>query len=163
LCAKVLRIPRDGEPIGLNVTRTGRVLNRAFDDALAAVGGSSSMWLVATALKGGEHGRQRDIAAAIGVEDATLTHHLNRMERAGLVARRREPANRRNQVVELTADGEALFERMRATVVEFDRRIRRGMTAEELGQLATLLDRLRQNATAVVPGRDRDRPRATPP
>ena len=58
----------------------GRALSRAFDDALAAAGGSLPTWLVVTALKGGDHTMQRDVAAAVGIEDATLTHHLNRME-----------------------------------------------------------------------------------
>jgi MarR family transcriptional regulator for hemolysin len=136
---------RAGEPIGLEVTRTGRVLSRALDDALVEVGGSLPVWLVLTTVKGSAHTRQRDIAAAIGLEDATLTHHLNRMEGDGLIARHRDPANRRNQVVALTAEGEALFERMLTTVIDFDTRLRRGLRAPDLEQLRTLLGRLRAN------------------
>jgi MarR family transcriptional regulator for hemolysin len=136
---------RDGDPIGLDVTRTGRLLSRAFDDALVAVGGSLPVWLVMTTVKGTEHTRQRDIAGAIGLEDATLTHHLHRMERDGLISRHRDPANRRNQVVALTTDGEALFQRMVATVITFDGRLRRGLRASELTQLRTFLERLRTN------------------
>ena len=95
------------EPIGLDVARTGRALSRAFDDALAAAGGSLPTWLVMTALKGGDHTMQRDVAAAVGIEGATLTHHLNRMERDGLVERHRDTTNRRNQIVALTPDGDA--------------------------------------------------------
>ena len=139
---------RDGEPIGLEVAATGRTLNRAFDDALGAVGGSLPVWLVLTTVKRAEHSRQRDIAGAMGLDDATLTHHLNRMERDGLVSRHRDPANRRNQVVALTADGEAQFQRMLATVIEFDARLRRGLRAAEVDQLRTLLIRLRANVAA---------------
>jgi MarR family transcriptional regulator, transcriptional regulator for hemolysin len=138
----------DGEPIGLEVTRTGRVLSRAFDDALAAAGGSLPVWLVLTAVKRSQHTRQREIADAIGVEDATLTHHLHRMERDGLVSRHRDPGNRRNQVVTLTAEGEALFQRLLATVADFDRKLRRGLRVAELDELRTLLERLRTNAVA---------------
>jgi MarR family transcriptional regulator, transcriptional regulator for hemolysin len=139
---------RHGEPIGLEVARTGRLLNRAFDDSLVAVGGSLPVWLVMTTVKGSEHNRQRDIAGAIGVEDATLTHHLHRMESDGLISRHRDPANRRNQVVALTADGEALFQRMVATVIAFDTKLRRGLRAAELEQLRMFLDRLRTNVAA---------------
>jgi MarR family transcriptional regulator for hemolysin len=142
-------MPGNREPIGLEVSRTGRVLSRAFDDALATVGGSLPVWLVLTNVKGAEHTRQRDIAGAIGLDDATLTHHLNRMERDGLVSRRRDPTNRRNQVVALTADGEALFQRMLATVIEFDARLRRGLRAAELAHVRTLLERLRANVVAA--------------
>jgi MarR family transcriptional regulator, transcriptional regulator for hemolysin len=138
----------DGGPIGLEVARTGRALSRAFDDALAAVGGSLPVWLVLTTVKGSEHTRQRDIASAIGLEDATLTHHLHRMEQDGLVSRHRDPANRRNQVVALTAAGEALFQRMLATVVDFDARLRQGLGTAELDQLRIVLDRLQANVVA---------------
>ena len=148
VCASVSSVRRDGDPIGLEVARTGRTLSRAFDDALVAVGGSLPVWLVLTTVKRAEHTRQREIAGAIGLEDATLTHHLHRMERDGLVSRHRDPANRRNQVVALTDDGEALFQRMLATVIEFDTRLRRGLRAGELDQLRTLLERLRANVAA---------------
>jgi len=138
-------VRHEGEPIGLEVARTGRLLNRAFDDALSAVGGSLPVWLVLTSVKGFVHTRQREIAEAIGLEDATLTHHLHRMERDGLISRHRDPENRRNQVVALTAEGEELFQRMLATVVDFDARLRRGVRAAEVQQLRTLLERLRAN------------------
>ena len=111
------------------------------------------MWLVLTTLKQAQHTRQREIAGAIGLEDATLTHHLHRMERDGSVSRHRDPANRRNQVVTITADGEALFQDLLATVIEFDRRLRRGLRAAELDLVRTVLARLRTNAAS--PERER--------
>lgn len=136
---------REREPIGLEVARTGRLLSRSFDDALVAVGGSLPLWLIATTVKRAEHAHQRDIAAAIGLEGATLTHHLHRMEHAGLVSRHREPTDRRNQIVVLTPEGEALFEQMLAAVIAFDKRLRRGLTAVEIEALSGLLARLRAN------------------
>jgi MarR family transcriptional regulator for hemolysin len=140
----------DRDPIGLDVARTGRLLNRAFDEALTAVGGSLPVWLIVTAVKRGDHTRQREIADAVGLEDATLTHHLHRMEQAGLIVRHREPTNRRNQIVTLTADGEALFLQMLSAVRAFDHGLRRGLTAAELEHLRSLLDRLRTNASSAV-------------
>ena len=86
-------------------------------------------------------------AYKIGLEGATLTHHLHRMERAGLVARHREPTNRRNQLVVLTPSGEELFERMCTTVIAFDEQLRRGVTRKELDEVRRLLGRLRANVT----------------
>ena len=140
----------DREPIGLGVARTGRMLSRAFDDALVAAGGSLPTWLIVTALKGGEHAMQRDIAGAIGIEDATLTHHLHRMERDGLVSRHRLATNRRNQLVTLTAEGDALFGRMLEAVVAFDKRLREDFSNAELDQLRMLHERLRSNAAAAA-------------
>jgi MarR family transcriptional regulator for hemolysin len=137
------------QPIGLEVSRTGRVLQRAFDDALTGAGGALATWLVVTALKGGDHAMQRDLASAVGIEDATLTHHLNRMERDGLVERHRDPGNRRNQLVALTPAGDALFGSLLGTVTAFDRALRAGFSEAELTTLRDLLARLRANAAAM--------------
>jgi MarR family transcriptional regulator for hemolysin len=147
------------EPVGLEVTRTGRLLSRAFDDELVAAGGSLSAWLIVTALRRADHTMQREIAEAIGIEDATLTHHLNRMENAGYITRHRAAENRRTQHVALTDAGEALFSRMLTTVVAFDRRLRQGFTDDELDVLRALLERLRTNVEATGPEKYGDRRR----
>jgi MarR family transcriptional regulator for hemolysin len=135
------------QPIGLQLARTAKVVSRAFDDALARVGGSLPTWLVLVSLKGQRHGAQRELAEAIGVEGPTLTHHLNRMEAAGLVTRSRDPANRRVHRVELTEAGEATFRRLLAAVTEFDQRLRRGFDAQELMRVDRALVQLRTNAS----------------
>jgi len=134
------------EPIGLETTRTAKALSRAFDDVLSDVDGSLPAWLVLVSLVSRRHGNQRELAEAVGIEEATLTHHLNRMEAAGLVARRRDPDNRRIQQVELTPAGEEAFHSMRSRVAAFDKRLRAGFTDDELAQLRGFLDRLRANA-----------------
>ena len=136
------------EPIGLDVRRTGRALSLQFNDALAVAGGSLPQWLILTALKRGDHTMQRDIAAAIGIEGATLTHHLNRMETDGLVRRERVAGNRRTQLVTLTPAGEALFANLLRTVVDFDQQLCAGFSDRELATIRKLLARLRANATS---------------
>ena len=137
--------PPTGLPIGLHLARTARVVSRAFDDALAAAGGSVPVWLVLISLKTQRLANQRKLAEAIGIQGATLTHHLNAMEADGLVTRRRDPTNRRVHVVQLTEAGEALFQRLRAAAVAFDRQLRAGLADDEVATLARLLDRLRDN------------------
>jgi MarR family transcriptional regulator for hemolysin len=134
------------EPIGLQVTRTAKLLSRAFDEALAAAGGSLPTWLVLVSLKAQRHHTQRELAEGVGIEPATLTHHLTRMEAAGLVRRSRDAGNRRVQVVELTEEGDAAFHRLRSVVMAFDRRLRAGLTERQVAMLGDLLGRLRANA-----------------
>jgi MarR family transcriptional regulator, transcriptional regulator for hemolysin len=136
-------------PIGLRLSAAARSVSRAFDDALAEAGGSLPVWLVLLNVKARRHGaNQRELAAAVGIREATMTHHLNAMEADGLLTRRRDPANRRVHVVELTESGEAAFARLRDAAVGFDRRLRRGISAEELDGLGQLLERLAANVTA---------------
>ena len=144
------RDDRPGEPIGLDLTRTARIVSRAFDAALAEAGGTLPMWLILMSLKGQRHGAQRQLAQAVGIEAPTLTHHLNRMEAAGLVTRTRDPANRRVHRVELTAAGEAAFQRLLTAVVGFDRQLRAGLTTREIAALSRTLARLRANVGAIA-------------
>ena len=120
-------------------------MSRAFDEALTAVGGSLPVWLVLMNVKTRQSANQRELAEAVGVREATLTHHLNAMETEGLLTRRRSEINRRIHVVELTAAGEATFVRLREGAVAFDRRLRRGLTTEEVASLDGLLARLEAN------------------
>ena len=140
------------EPIGLFVTRTAKSLSRSFDAALAERGGSLPTWLVLASLQGEQlHRSQRSIAAAVGVEGPTLTHHLGRMEAEGLVERRRDPENRRVHRVELTAAGYAEFQSLLEVVRGFDAQLRDGFTAAELETLRHLLQRLAANAGTPQP------------
>lgn len=139
-------------PLGLSLARAARVVSRAFDDALGVAGGSLPMWLVLLNLKIGRAANQRRLAEAVGVTEATLTHHLNAMETAGLITRRRHPDNRRIHVVELTDAGETAFLRLREAAIAFDRKLRRGVSADEAATLEHVLHRLAGNVADNVEG-----------
>ena len=135
-----------GVPIGLAVTATAKALSRAFDDALAAVGGSTPTWLVLQAVKTADVATQGELAAAIGVRQPTLTHHLDGLERAGLVTRNRDPGNRRVQRIAVTESGEALFLRLRRAAAAFEGRLHAGLDDDEVATLRRLLAQLEENA-----------------
>jgi MarR family transcriptional regulator for hemolysin len=120
-------------------------VSRAFDDALAQAGGSAPVWLVLISLKSQQVRNQRELAEAVGIREATLTHHLNAMDEQGLITRRRDPANRRVHLVELTEAGEDTFQRLRGAATAFDQRLRAGLSGDEVSQLEALLGRLAAN------------------
>ena len=134
-------------PIGLVVAGTAKVIDRAFDDALSAVGGSRVMWLILMNLRRAPEASQRELADAIGIRGATLTHHLNAMEQRGLLERRRDPANRRVHRLTLTTSGEEAFASMLATVGAFDQRLRHGLDDVALDRLERVLTTLRDNVS----------------
>ena len=136
------------EPLGLQLARTAKATGRAFDAALAEAGGSLPLWLILVSLKTGGHAMQRELAAAVGIEGPTLTHHLNRLEADGIVRRERDPGNRRIQRVALTDEGDAMFLRLAGGVRAFDRRLRRGLAESEVTVLGELLTRLRTNVSS---------------
>jgi MarR family transcriptional regulator, transcriptional regulator for hemolysin len=136
-------------PIGLRLSQAARVVGRAFDEALEAAGGSLPVWLILLNLKIGKPPHQRALAEAVGITDATLTHHLGGLEQRGLITRHRDPGNRRAHVVALTELGEQTFTRLRAAAMAFNARLHEGMSAEEARTLERLLGRLMANVEAA--------------
>ena len=141
-----------GVPIGLRLNQAARAVGRAFDEALAAAGGSLPVWLILLNLKVRRPGTQRELAEAVGIREATLTHHLNAMDAGGLITRARDAANRRVQVVTLTEKGDQAFQSLAAAAVAFDARLRAGLADTDLAALTTLLARLSANVAVPVEG-----------
>ena len=129
-------------PIGLRLTQAARVVSGVFDRAMEAAGGSRPAWQVLLLVRSQQWGTQSAMAEAIGITSGTLTHHLNALERQGLVRRWREDSNRRVQRTELTEAGEARFEALREVAVQHDQRLRSALSDTEVLQLAELLDKL---------------------
>jgi len=137
--------PFDRPPVGMNLARTAKVVAQAFDAALVEAGGTLPVWLTLLSVKSKELANQRELAGMIGIQGATLTHHLNAMEAQGLLTRRRDPDNRRVHQVALTEAGEAMFERLRTAALAFDKRLRAGLPDERLAEFAQVLAVLRAN------------------
>jgi len=138
-------------PIGLRLARTARVVTQAFERAMGEAGGSAATWQVLVLIRSRQWGTQAEMADAMGITGATLTHHLNAMEAQGLVRRWREDSNRRVQRVELTDAGAALFDRLRAVAQRHDARLRARLTDEDTALLADLLDRLQAGVAESGP------------
>jgi MarR family transcriptional regulator, transcriptional regulator for hemolysin len=135
-------------PIGLRLNQAARIVERAFGEALGEAGGTLPVWLILLNLKIRKPTNQRELAEAVGVREATLTHHLNAMDVSGLVTRTRDASNRRVQVVALTEAGETAFVRLRDTAIVFDAKLRAGLSDADLATLSTLLGHLAANVGA---------------
>ena len=142
--------PPDRAPLEPDVPRGGARVRRGSRRNRRPL----PVWLILLNLKLHKPANQRELAEAVGVREATLTHHLNAMDTRGLITRTRDAANRRVQVVTLTETGEAAFMRLRHTAIAFDARLRAGLTEADLATLSTLLGRLAANVGA---------PKAAPP
>ena len=137
--------PPSEPPLGLLLSQTAKRLSRAFDDALAAAGGSLPMWLILMSLMREGTLSHGELAHRVGVQGPTLTHHLDTMADQGLVLRERLPGNRRVQTASLTPAGVATFHRLRGAAAEHDRRIRSSFSDAELSQMRTFLGRLAED------------------
>jgi MarR family transcriptional regulator for hemolysin len=134
-----------GTPIGLQLALTSKAVARAFNAALAEVGGSLPMWLVLTSLRDSDPRTQLDLARAVGVEGPTLTRHLDTFEEAGLVERHRDTGDRRAVRVELTDAGVQQHGELLKAAIAFNAKLTAGLSEAQLKQLADGLTRLEQN------------------
>src|SRR3954454_20266630 len=136
------------KPIGREVSDVAKDLSRAFSAELAQAAGSLPVWLTLLALKQEPRRTQQELAAAVGIEGATLTHHLDRMEKAGLIDRTPGAAERRAVRVEMTPAGDELFLKLAKAAQSFDARLRDGLSGKKLDEFRAVLRRLRTNVVA---------------
>jgi MarR family transcriptional regulator for hemolysin len=135
----------DGPPIGLLLATTSKAVGRAFNEALAAQGGSIPIWLILNGLKTERRRTQLELARAVGIEGPTLTRHLDGLEQTGLVERRRDLVDRRAVQVQLTRTGHALHGRLLRAVIAFNQRLRAGVSSDDVETLRRVLAQLQDN------------------
>lgn len=103
---------------------------------------SDQQWRVLRVL--GEHGvvETGRVAREATILGPSLTGVLARMERDGLVRRARDPADQRRTVVEATAKGLKMVDRLSGTVEQHYQWLERSLGKQKLAQLYELLDQL---------------------
>lgn len=91
------------------------------------------MWdyAVLGALDGKDAPTQAQLAAAAGRDKTRLIGNLDRLSELGLVNREPDPADRRNRVVSLTAEGRRVLDRCRAEIREMERDLLRDIPADD--------------------------------
>ena len=94
---------------GYRVSRIARRLRQAVDSELAAFGLTEATWrpLAYVGLLG-EGVRQRELAAALGIEGPSLVRLLDSLERRGFIERREDENDRRARGIHLTRAGRDL-------------------------------------------------------
>jgi DNA-binding MarR family transcriptional regulator len=88
---------------------------------------------------------QRDLAAAIERDAATTSRIVDAMERAGLVARKADPADARGKRIVLTAKSVELRGVLVPVVKKLVARMEAGIAERELERTRDVLERLTKN------------------
>ncbi len=108
-------------------------------DAFEEAGHSPFHFAVLAALDEGSRETQGAIADALGYDRSQMVGILDELEDQGLVERRRDKADRRRHVVELTADGKRALTKLRALSKRLDDEFFAPLSADERDTLHTLL------------------------
>lgn len=125
--------------------RCAALLQRSIDRALAPLGLSFGDFDVINTLRrlGAHPGTHpKTLAASALITSGAMTARLDRLERAGLVRREPDPADRRAIVVRLTEDGTRLARRALDAVLAADREVLVPLDDDDQDRTAQLLRRL---------------------
>ncbi|MBI4557917.1 MAG: MarR family transcriptional regulator [Candidatus Hydrogenedentes bacterium] len=90
---------------------------------------------------------QVDLSRMMLVNRANITTLIDRMEKAGLVKRTPAPADRRSNIVRLTARGKGLVRRVEGAYIQEVSRIVGALDNDELSKLVGMLERVRWSLT----------------
>jgi DNA-binding MarR family transcriptional regulator len=93
----------------LHAQRTARALARRFDEALRPVQLTNGQFSLLMSLNRPEPPAMGPVAALLAMDQTTLTAALKPLERRGLVDVTPNPADRRERLLRLTAEGRALL------------------------------------------------------
>ena len=124
-----------------------------FDARLAEVGGSLTAFVVlrlADEAPGGLELSQRQLADRMGVEAPTMVRHLDRLEKEGLIERRRDARDRRVTRITVTPAGSRRLGVLRKVADAMDVEILTLLGPETYRVLASALDRLQEHMTQLA-------------
>lgn len=152
--------------------RLGRLLALAhksvqasLDRQLVSTGSSFHTWLVLRQVDRHPGASQRELAATVGVEGPTLTHHLDRLVTDGLVERVPHARDRRAWTVRLTETGRRHLAGTDPVADAHNDALAGMLTPDELALITVTLTRIldRYGPGSGRPGRQIDGPPTPPP
>jgi DNA-binding MarR family transcriptional regulator len=128
------------------LTRVGRTQASRFAERMRSIGLRPKHFAVlnAIALAGG--GSQQELGGRMGLDPSGLVGAIDELEGMGLVERRRDPADRRRYVLELTAEGTATLRRARRLVSDGARELLGALDDAEVDTLVELLGKVAAGA-----------------
>lgn len=129
--------------IGFKVNRTAKAFAKAFDTELRdKVGVTFSQWKVIVMLVDQNGLTQKEIADRLGLEGPTLIPIIDKMEKVGLLIRKVDTDDRRNNRIYRTEKADALWDKM----LECSFRIRqisvRDISEQNIAIMRDVLDKI---------------------
>lgn len=135
------------DELGYLIADTARLMRRAFDERVRDKGVTRPQWRVLGLLRRFGGSTQVTLAEMMDVEPITLGRMIDRLQDAGLVERRADPADRRAWRVHLTPKGEENFDALRPTATALFHDAVSGLSERQQAELEAMLDVMRCNLT----------------
>lgn len=126
---------------------TARHMRRSFDARARQIGVTRPQWRVLSVLRRFEGINQGGLADVLEVEPITVCRMVDRLQEAGLVERRPDPADRRSWLLYLTPQAQILIAQLRPLAEEMLDEALDGISETDRQILTHSLDQMRRNLT----------------
>jgi MarR family transcriptional regulator, transcriptional regulator for hemolysin len=133
------------EPFGRDLVFTAKAVREAFEDVMARAGSSLGIWIVLNAISDEGFVSHRILASHAHVDGATITYHVDRAEKSGLVQREVDPGDRRVKRLRLTPEGTRVYKLLSTEARVFEAQLFAGVSEAEQARLRRTLAKLRAN------------------
>ncbi len=133
------------DSLALLISDSARLLRRRFDARARCLGVSRAQWQTLFALQRNEGINQAGLAEALDVETITVGRMVDRLEEAGLVERRADPADRRAWRLHLTVAAHPVLEQLRGIGDAAMAEVLTGISDSDQAALIDILARIRNN------------------
>jgi len=130
------------ESLGYLVNYLAKLFSQIHAACLASHGISIGQWGVLMFLWVQDGQTQRELSRQVAVDDASMVHSIDRMERDGLVRRVRNEHDRRQINIFLTEKGRALRDQLIPCALAGNAVATQGFTEAEQHQVSALLHRM---------------------
>lgn len=130
---------------------SARLLRRAFDARVRTLGMTSRQARLLLILHVTEGENQGYYAELLEVEPISLTRMVDRMEEAGLIERRRDPADRRAWRLFLTDRSRCVIDQVRDCLTGLEDEMLAGLEPEQREALGQMLESIRENFAHIRP------------
>lgn len=142
------------DSLGFLISDVSRLLRRRFDERARAIGVTRAQWRTLVTLSRNEGINQGGLADLLEVEPITLCRMVDRLAEAGLVERRRDPADRRAWRIFLTDAARPLLHQLREIADDMLDQALAGISEGRQAALVDTLNDLRANLSNPLPTRE---------
>ena len=133
--------------IGTIIFLASKSLERAAEYRIKdELGLTSSQWKVIMALKFFNGISQKELAGKIYVDGSTLVPVIDKMENGGLVERKPDPNDRRNNLIFLTKKSESTINSIIEILFQLRKEFYKGISQKEQDKVRIILRKITDNA-----------------
>ncbi len=136
--------------LGYWVGSLSSAIGKGAGDELAPLGVTTCQWAILEAAYFGNANTLTALARIIPVDAAAISRQLDKLQKNGLVRRRRLRSDRRTVRIELTEAGRELVPKLETRVQANNARFLIGVSAEEQSVFTEIIKKMLENAESAM-------------